>query len=68
MNAPRRSLTPTIGLGIGMGIGGLSMAAIGTLPGTERAVIYLYVVGAVSGAVLGAIVGSRWERRRSRTG
>lgn len=60
---PGKSLVPTIGLAIGMLLGGLAAAAIGAMLGSEPAVVGLYVGGTITGAVAGALIAKRWEAR-----
>jgi len=58
-----KPLLPTFTSSIGMLLGGLLGAAIGSFSASESVVMVCYALGFIGGAVAGAMLGWRWHSR-----
>ena len=61
--AAKKSLVPTVGLAVGMLLGGSFGAVCGAWIGYEMAVVVLYFCGTMTGALVGSLIGYRWHNR-----
>ena len=59
-------LLPTITLAIGMLLGGLIGAYLGSLAPNDAIAAACYAVGALGGAGIGTVIGMRWRSRQAK--
>ena len=59
---PKRTLLPTITMSIGILIGSLLGAGVGSFASHELITIACYALGFLGGAVAGTVVGWRWQK------